>query len=59
LEFKDKKSAEVYAKIINADGNRFAIINDKFLTVAEAHHGIAYANEKNFLENVIKGNSIR
>ena len=53
IEFTDKESAEDYAKIINADGNYLAIVNERFLTMAEAHHGVAHANEKTFLEDLI------
>jgi len=55
LEFKDNVSAESYAKIVNHDGNFLAIVNDTFLTIAEAHNGIPHENEKIFLENLING----
>ena len=59
IEFTDKESAGEYAKIINADGTHLAIVNDKFLTMAEAHNGTAHEIEKTFFENLIKGKPIK
>jgi len=59
LEFQNKTAADEYAKYINADENFAAIVNDKFLTIAEAHHGVVHANEKIFFENLINGKSIK
>ena len=58
-EFKDKSSADDYAAYINTNKNLLAIVNDNFLTIGEAHHGVAHANEKTFLENLISGKDIK
>jgi hypothetical protein len=59
LEFKDKASADNYAEYINTDEDHLAVVSDKFLTIAEAHHGVAHASEKTFLENLINGRSVK
>jgi hypothetical protein len=59
VEFKDNASAEAYANYVNTGEGHLAIVNDKFLTTVEAHHGIAHADEKTFLENLISGKSVK
>ena len=59
LEFRDNASAEFYAEYVNSSGHFLAITNDTFLTVVEAHHGVAHANEQAFFENLINGRSIK
>jgi len=58
LEFKDKASAGEYAEYIT-DDNNFAILNGSFIAIADARYGIAYENEKAFLENLINGREIK
>jgi len=59
LEFRDNASAEFYAEYVNSSGHFLAIINDTFMTIAEAHENIPHKNEQVFLENLINGRSIK
>jgi len=58
LEFADNASALAYAEIVNANGHWVAIINDNFLTIAHAHHGVPHENERVFFENLLNGRGI-
>ena len=61
FEFKDKNAANDYAKDINTSsgGGQFAILNGKFLSVAEAHGGNPHQDEKEFLDKLLNGRSIK
>jgi len=59
LEFQDNASAEAYAEIVKMSDDFLAIVNDRFLTIVEAHHGVPHENEKIFLENLINGKPIK
>jgi len=59
LEFKDNESANAYAATVNESGDWLAIVNGRFLTAAEAHHGTPHGNEKTFLKNLINGKPLK
>ena len=59
LEFQDTESAEFYAGLVNESGYFLAIMTDRFLTILEAHDGVAHADDKIFFENLINGKTIK
>ena len=59
LEYKDKADADAIAQQETNAGYNYPVQNGKYLTFASAENGaVKDAGEKEFLENLIKGNPI-